>query len=90
MTERGSTARLLTLTVARLAAGPGLVAAAFDITRAETGLDLLDPRSSLRLAVGEPPARVEPSARIGIDYAAEPWRSQPWRFVDPASPAISR
>jgi DNA-3-methyladenine glycosylase len=82
--------RLTSLPAARLAAGPGLVAAAFDITRAETGLDLLDPRSSLRLAAGEPPLRVEATPRIGIDYAAEPWRSQPWRFVDPASPARSR
>ena len=84
------TARLTSLQAARLAAGPGLVAAAFDITRAETGLDLLDPRSSLRLAAGVAPLRVEASPRVGIGYAAEPWRSQPWRFVDPASPARSR
>ena len=98
-------ARLRSLPAARLAAGPGLVAAAFDITRAETGLDLLDPRSTLRLAAGEAAAgeaaageaaagdlatHVEATPRIGIGYAAEPWRSHLWRFVDPASPARSR
>ena len=36
-------------------AGPGLVAAAFDIDRPMTGLDLLDPASPLRLEA--PPAR---------------------------------
>ena len=36
--------RLDRLDPARLAAGPGLVAAAFDITRADTGADLLDAR----------------------------------------------
>ena len=83
-------ARLTALPAARLAAGPGLVAAAFDITRADTGTDLLDPAGSLRLVAGEPAGRVEATPRVGIGYAAEPWRSRPWRFVDPTSPAISR
>ena len=82
--------RLAALPDARLAAGPGLVAAAFDISRADTGTDLLDPSGTLRLTVGEPAERVEATPRIGIGYAPEPWRSLPWRFVDPASPAISR
>ena len=34
---------------ARLAAGPGLVAAAFGIDRRDTGIDLCDPASPLRL-----------------------------------------
>ena len=84
------TRRLTALPTARLAAGPGLVAAAFDISRADTGVDLLDPSAGLRLVVGEPAGRIEASPRIGIDYAPEPWRSRPWRFVDPTSPAISR
>jgi DNA-3-methyladenine glycosylase len=82
--------RLTALPTARLAAGPGLVAAAFDISRADTGADLLDPGASLRLAAGEPPQRIEATPRIGISYAAEPWRGRPWRFVDPTSPAVSR
>jgi DNA-3-methyladenine glycosylase len=86
--ERAST-RLAALPVERLASGPGLVAAAFGITRVDTGMDLLDPSAALRLEPGLPSARVVASPRVGIDYADEPWRSLPWRFVDPASPAVS-
>ena len=82
--------RLAALPLARLASGPGLVAAAFDISRRDTGTDLLDAVAGLRLATGEPAERVEATPRIGIAYAAEPWRSRPWRFVDPTSPAVSR
>jgi DNA-3-methyladenine glycosylase len=74
-------ARIAALTAERLAAGPGLVAAAFDITRDDTGTDLLDPRSALRIEPGRPPSRITQTPRIGIDYAAEPWRSKPWRFL---------
>ena len=77
---------------ARLASGPGLVCAAFSITRTDDGVDLLDPASDLRL---EPAAEHEPlpvvaSARIGIDYAPEPWRSMPWRFFVPGNASVSR
>jgi DNA-3-methyladenine glycosylase len=82
--------RLEALPAARLAAGPGLVAEAFDITRADTGVDLLGGSGPLRLEEGDAPARIDATVRIGIGYAAEPWRSKPWRFVDPASPARSR
>jgi DNA-3-methyladenine glycosylase len=81
--------RLERLAEGRLAAGPGLVAAAFDITRADTGADLLDRASRLRLERGRPPRVIVATPRVGIAYAAEPWRSRPWRFVDPASPAVS-
>ncbi len=86
---RRRAARLAELPDARLAAGPGLVSAAFDITRTDTGLDLLDPASPLRLEVGTAPNDVVATPRVGIGYAAEPWRSQPWRLVDPTSPAVS-
>ena len=82
-------ARIAALPAARLAAGPGLVAAAFGITRSDTGLDLLDPDSHLRIEAGRAPARIVQTTRIGIAYAAEPWRSRPWRFLDPESPAVS-
>jgi DNA-3-methyladenine glycosylase len=82
-------ARIARLKEARLASGPGLLAAAFDITRADTGHDLLDPGESLRLEPGRVPERVAVTARVGIGYAAEPWRSHPWRFLDPASPSVS-
>ena len=81
--------RLTELPSVRLAAGPGLVAAAFDITRADTGSDLLDRAAALRLETGPPPNEVVATARVGIGYAAEPWRSQPWRLIDAASPAVS-
>jgi len=76
---------------ARLAAGPGLVAAAFSIDRSATGVDLCDPASPLRLALapGEDPPPVEMTPRIGIAYAGEPWSSRPWRLLVPASPALS-
>jgi DNA-3-methyladenine glycosylase len=76
----------------RLAAGPGLVAAAFSIDRSHTGLDLCDPASALRLEAapaGEPPPDVEATPRIGIAYAGEPWASVPWRFIVRGSPSLS-
>jgi DNA-3-methyladenine glycosylase len=81
--------RLAALPAERLASGPGLVAAAFDITRVDTGRDLLDRRSPLRLEPGPAPREIVASPRVGIDYAAEPWRSKPWRLVDPASRVVS-
>ena len=66
--------------------------AAFDITRRDTGLDLCDPASSLRLEVapdGEPRPEVVAGPRIGIAYAAEPWASVAWRFVVAGSPSVS-
>jgi DNA-3-methyladenine glycosylase len=81
--------RLALLPAARLASGPGLLAAAFDVTRADTGLDLLAAESPLRLEAGDAPARITQTPRVGIGYAAEPWRSEPWRFIDPDSPSVS-
>ena len=77
---------------ARLAAGPGLVTAAFGITRQDTGTDLCDPASPLRLeapAAGDPLPEIEAGPRIGIAYAAEPWASVAWRFTVAGSPSIS-
>lgn len=82
-------ARLAALPDARIASGPGLVAAAFGLTRADTGADLLDPAAAVRIEAGDPPPRLVATPRIGIGYAAEPWRSRPWRFVDPGSRAVS-
>jgi DNA-3-methyladenine glycosylase len=76
----------------RLASGPGLVAAAFSIDRAASGADLLDPAADLRLELPEAPLpddRLGSSPRIGVAYAAEPWRSLPWRLFDAASPSVS-
>ncbi len=54
---------------ARLAAGPGLVGAAFGIDRALTGIDLCDPASGLRLEPapdGEPSPQIVATPRVGI------------------------
>jgi DNA-3-methyladenine glycosylase len=84
--------RIEAIPTARLASGPGLAAIAFGLTRADTGLDLLDPRSAVRLEPapgGAAALAIATSARIGIGYAPEPWRSVAWRFFDPASAAVS-
>jgi DNA-3-methyladenine glycosylase len=85
-------ARIRRLRDAALAQGPGLVTVAFGITRADTGLDLCDPASAVRLelpAAGDRPPVIATTARIGIDYAPSPWREQPWRFIDRTSPSVS-
>lgn len=76
----------------RLASGPGLVAAAFDLTTAWTGVDLCDPASPLRLEAApaaEPRPVISATARIGIDYAGEPWTTRPWRLVEHGHPSVS-
>jgi len=76
----------------RLASGPGVLCAALSIDRTATGIDLLDPDSLLRLELPREPlaeARIGASPRIGIGYAPEPWRSQPWRLFDRASASVS-
>jgi len=85
-------ARIAAMPAARLASGPGLVAIAFGIHQADTGLDLLDERSPIRLeqrSADESAPEVVATPRIGIGYAPEPWKSLPWRFVDARSPAVS-
>jgi DNA-3-methyladenine glycosylase len=90
--------RIAQLPVARLASGPGLVAAAFGIDTGWTGIDLCDGASPLRLETappGEPLPAVVATARIGVAHAGEPWSTRPWRFVErghgsasgPAGPA---
>ena len=77
----------------RLAAGPGLVCAAFDLDRSLTGADLLDPRGPVRLEpppAGEPPPRINEGPRIGVDYAGPPWTEVPWRRWVAGDPAVSR
>ncbi len=77
---------------ARLASGPGLVAAAFSIDRSCTGIDLCDPTSPLRLEPAFPEdrrAEVVAAPRVGIARAGEPWASVPWRLLDASSPSLS-
>lgn len=66
------------------ARGPGRLAAALAIGKAQNGLDL-DAAAELWLEPGRPAARIASSPRIGITRAAE----APLRFFDADSPAIS-
>jgi DNA-3-methyladenine glycosylase len=63
---------------ARLAAGPGNLAAAFDIDRGLNGADLL--AGPVRLERGPRPDAIEQTARVGVDYAAD-WTDRPLRFL---------
>ena len=77
----------------RLASGPGLVCAAFDLDRGLTGADLFEPRASIRVEAppaGEPAPRVVTRPRVGVGYAGEPWTTVPWRFAIAGHPAVSR
>jgi len=77
----------------RLAAGPGLVAAAFSVDRRLTGTDLCDAASPLHLEpaeVGSRPNELVAGPRIGVAYAGEPWTTLPYRLVDASSPAVRR
>ena len=86
-------ARLAATPVARLAAGPGLVGAAFSLDRTLTGADLLDPGQPVHLEAaipGEVAPRIAESPRVGIAYAGEPWVGRPWRFAIAGNPSVSR
>jgi DNA-3-methyladenine glycosylase len=88
---RAEAARIDALDPSRLASGPGGACACFSIERADTGIDLCSVGARLRLErdARAPSPRIEATPRIGIAYADEPWRSIPWRFVDPSSSAVS-
>lgn len=86
-------ARIARTPADRLAAGPGLVGAAFGLDRSLTGSDLLDPAQPVHLEArpaGSPAPRIETSRRVGIDFAGEPWVDQPWRFTIAGNPSVSR
>jgi DNA-3-methyladenine glycosylase len=93
--DRGVEAgRVEALPVARLASGPGLLAAAFGIERSDTGADLCDEGARLRLeppSPGDrpPPRSIRAGPRIGIAYASEPWRGLPWRLWVADDPSVS-
>ena len=85
-------ARIERLPSARLASGPGLVAAAFGLDTGWTGLDLCDPRSPLRLEAGPGDAMapvIAATPRIGVAYAGPDWAARPWRFVEAGNPSVS-
>ena len=84
--------RVAAIPVARVASGPGLVAAAFDIDRSMTGLDLCDPASPLRLEpppAGERRPGVVAGPRVGVAYAGAEWAGRPWRLAIAGSASVS-
>ena len=77
----------------RVASGPGLVCAAFDLDRSLTGHDLFAPDAAIRLEpapAGEPEPIVVAGPRVGIGYAGAPWTEVPWRLAIARNPAVSR
>jgi DNA-3-methyladenine glycosylase len=74
-------------TVADLARGPARLAALLGLDRARNGVDLLDPRSPVRLLTGErvPETGIRSGPRVGVAAAHE----RPWRFWLAGSPAVS-
>ncbi|HRJ27908.1 MAG TPA: DNA-3-methyladenine glycosylase [Fimbriimonadaceae bacterium] len=63
-----------------LLSGPGKLAQAFGITRAENGLDLFNPGSDLRLELGPEVDAIAVGTRIGLGNC--PGATHPWRYMD--------
>lgn len=68
-----------------LASGPGRLTQALRITRDQNGADMTDAGSGLYIEDGAA-RKVAATGRIGITRATD----RSWRFVDPASPFLSR
>ena len=72
----------------KLLSGPGRFCAALGLTKAWSGVDLLD-GDDLRLFRGRgSKPQIGVTARIGVDYSGEA-RDRPLRFFDRNSPAVS-
>jgi len=85
--------RLGSVPDARIAAGPALVTAAFDLDRSATGTDLFDPRSPIRVRprpAADPEPEIVASPRVGIGYAGPAWAERPWRLSIAHHPSVSR
>lgn len=68
-----------------LTSGPGKLTQALEIDRGQNGVDMTDPASELCIEQGVKRQAVA-TQRIGITRAVD----KRWRFVDPASPFLSR
>ena len=60
--------------------GPAKWTKAFSVTGELNGVYLPENREIWIEDAGERP-RIRTAPRVGIDYAGEPWRSIPWRFI---------
>ncbi len=72
--------------VTELASGPGKLTQAFEIDRAENGIDVTLPDSSIRVENGGTQVVVATSRRIGINVAVE----RRWRFFSAGNRFVSR
>ncbi len=63
--------------------GPAKLTKALSIDKDQNGADLCSPKDEIFIEKGPeiPEKDVQRTPRIGIQYAGEPWLSQPWRFV---------
>lgn len=59
--------------------GPAKWTRAFSVTGAQNGLYLPENREIWLEEGDHPPLMTAP--RVGIDYAGDPWRLMPWRFI---------
>lgn len=70
-----------------LARGPGRLCSALSVTGAQDGLDLLDPRSPVRLLAGaEAQSELHITTRVGISREVD----RPWRWAWAGHPTVSR
>jgi DNA-3-methyladenine glycosylase len=69
---------------AALARGPGNLCSALGITMDDNGIDLFDPKGSIRLTLGEERNAVD-GPRVGVSKAAD----RPWRFWLAGRPEVS-
>lgn len=67
-----------------LARGPGNLCSALGITMDDNGIDLFDPRSPVRVELGEPGESLS-GPRVGVSQAAD----RTWRFWLPGAPEVS-
>jgi DNA-3-methyladenine glycosylase len=74
-------------TAAELARGPARLASTLGLVGTDTGADLLDPASPIRLIAGTriPDAKVRRGPRVGVAAAAE----VPWRMWVDGDPTVS-
>lgn len=68
--------------------GPGKLARAFRITRADNGIDLTGEKLFLLDAPNDRP-ELAVSKRVGVEYAQH-WKDAPLRFFDARSTAVSK
>jgi DNA-3-methyladenine glycosylase len=88
-----ATDRLRSVPDERLAAGPALVAASFDLDRSLTGTDLFGPGSAVRVEPrtrGNPEPGIVAGPRVGVGYAGPDWAERPLRLSIAGHPSVSR